>query len=81
MAKKVIESPKPQLDRDAGLVEIGLMVKHVRTKNKMKIEEVCNWLEMSKSTLIKIEKGNETVSARNLFKVLREFGIHLRIQK
>lgn len=81
MAKKVIETPSPNFDENVGLVELGQEVRHIRTKAGLTIGKLSSMLSISRSTLVNIEKGNGKVSTANLFRVLREVGVFLLIEK
>lgn len=76
--KQVVEAPMPSLN-NADLVAIGQMVRHKRTQNGLKIKDAAELLGVSVTTLIRIEKGEATVSSGNLFKALKGFGIQLNI--
>jgi len=76
--KQIIVSSKPRLIA-IGLVELGLMIKHKRTSNYLKIKDAADLLGMSVTTLIKIEKGSKSVTNENLFKALDGFGVELNI--
>lgn len=76
--KQVVETAAPSLTA-VGLVELGQMVRHQRTANGLKIKDAADLLGVSVTTLIRIEKGEPTVSAGNLFKALQGFGIELDI--
>lgn len=67
--KQILTASKPTLTQ-TGLIELGAMVCHKRTKNKLKLKEAADLLSMSVTTLIRIEKGAKRVSAGNLFKAL-----------
>lgn len=67
--KQILTASKPTLTQ-TGLIELGAMVFHKRTKNKLKLKEVADLLSMTVTTFIRIEKGAEWVSAGNLFKAL-----------
>lgn len=77
--KQVVEQPKPSC-KAVGLVELGLMVRHKRTANGLKIKDAANLLGVSVTTLIRIEKGEPTVSSGNLFKALNGLGVELDIR-
>lgn len=76
--KQVVESPVPSF-KAVGLSELGQMVRHKRTANGLKIKDAADLLGVSVTTLIRIEKGEPTVSAGNVFKALQGFGIELEI--
>lgn len=76
--KQVVEQPKPNCEA-VGLIELGQMVRHKRTANGLKIKDAAELLGLSVTTLIKIEKGEPTVSSGNLFKALNGFGVELNI--
>ncbi|WP_052501546.1 helix-turn-helix domain-containing protein [Thiomicrospira microaerophila] len=78
--KQIVIADKPN-HIQAGLVELGQMVRHCRTKNRLKIKDAADLLGMSVTTLIRIEKGDQGVSSGNLFKALQGFGIRLDIQQ
>ena len=78
--KQITVSPEPKL-LSVGLAELGLMIKHKRTSNTLKIKDAADLLGMSVTTLIKIEKGSSSVTNENLFKALDGFGIQLNIAK
>lgn len=80
MAKKIMETPAPDLSGDISLKEIGQCIRHVRTSNGMTITDAALMLGMSNTTVINIEKGTEKISVKNLFKAIHAFGISLRIE-
>jgi len=77
--KQVVVAPKPNI-QTIGLSELGQMVKHKRTSNGLKIKDAADLLGVSVTTLIRIEKGEPSVSGGNLFKALKGFGIELNIE-
>ena len=76
--KQIVRSKKPSL-KQVGLIELGQMVKYKRTSNHLKIKDAADLLGISVTTLIRIEKGESTVSSGNLFKAITGFGIELII--
>lgn len=77
--KQVVEAPIPNLNI-VDLVTLGQMIRHKRTANGLKIKDAASLLGVSVTTLIRIEKGEPTVSCGNLFKALNGFGIELNIE-
>lgn len=80
MPKKIVISSCPDLDKALSLEEIGKVIKHQRTVNGIRIEDLANWLSMSKTTVVNLEKGNGKVSTLNLFKALKQLGIRIKVQ-
>ncbi len=76
--KQVVRSEKPNLTQ-IGLIELGQMIKYKRTANHLKVKDAADLLGISVTTLIKIEKGEPTVSSGNFFKAIAGFGIELTI--
>ncbi len=81
MAKKVVTTPKPGKMENISLPEIGQMIKHNRTVNNVKIEEVANYLGMSRTTIVNIENGSDKISVKNLFKLMSEFGVQINLSE
>ncbi|ANO35406.1 hypothetical protein A6E01_19530 (plasmid) [Vibrio breoganii] len=78
--KAVKEIPLPDLQEPFSAVQLGLTIKHQRTKLNLRIIDVAEKCGLSKDTVNKIEKGELNVRLHNVMKVINLLGITLSLQ-
>lgn len=80
MAKVVKQTPRPKEKKILISKDLGLWIKHARTKSMLTRQEAASFCNMSYNTFKNIEDGKDTVSIEKYIKVLTMFGLSLSIE-
>lgn len=81
MAKVVKKTPRPNETKILNSKELGLWVKHIRTKSELTRQDAANFCNISYNTFNNIENGKESVSIEKYLKVLAMLGLTLHIEE
>jgi transcriptional regulator with XRE-family HTH domain len=78
--KVVAPTPLPDLTDPFSPSQLGIAIKSQRTNLQLRIIDVAKKCQLSKDTILKIEKGDSTVSLKNILKVAYLLGVSFSIQ-
>lgn len=81
MGKKVIVSKKPKSNIVNNSEDLGKIIEYYRTNLGMSRDEISGYCNLNYRTLQKLEKGDGSLKVENLFKILNNLGIELRVGK
>ena len=81
MAKRVVQSSKPQLTGPLGSKQLGAFVRYRRTSEGITLQDAAALCGLSKQAYSNVEKGVATVRLDTVLKVLAALGIALRIDE
>ncbi len=80
MAKVVKKSPRPTETKILNSKDLGVWIKHARTKSMLTRQEAADFCNISYNTFKNIEDGKETVSIEKYLKVFAMLGLTLNIE-
>lgn len=79
MAKRVTISPKPQILNITKPEEIGMYIKHLRTKLNYTQREAAGLCNLSPSAFLNLERGNPNTSIASILHVCSMLGIKIEL--
>ncbi len=81
MAKIVKKIPQPTQTKISSSRDLGLWIKHLRTKAMLNRQEAADFCNISYNTFKNIEDGKVSVSIEKYLKVSKMLGLTLKVEE